>query len=117
MFRSVHLLLAGAALLWAGTAQAQQAPQGSVDSGKKLYDVVGCYQCHNRMAQGAGATGPKLAPDPLPWQAFMNQVRHPRYEMPPYEAAIVTDQQVADIYAFLQTIPKPADPKTIPLLN
>ena len=111
------LLLAGAALLWAGTAAAQQqAPQGSAENGKKLYEVVGCYQCHNRAAQG-GVTGPRLAPNPLPYQNFIQQVRHPRFEMPPYEAAIVTDQQVADIYAFLQTIPKPPDPKTIPLLN
>src|SRR5438477_2182342 len=113
MFRSVQFLLAGTALLWAGTAQAQQAPQGSVDSGKKLYEFVGCYQCHNRMAQGAGATGPKLAPEPMPWQAFVNQVRKPRYEMPPYEAAIVTDQQLADIYAYLLNIPKQPDPNTI----
>ena len=111
------LLLAGAALLWAGSATAQQAPSGSIDNGKKLYEIVGCYQCHNRAAQGAGATGPRLAPNPVPFQAFLQQVRHPRYEMPPYEAAIVTDQQLADIYAYLQTIPKPPDPKTIPLLN
>ena len=113
------VLLAGAALLWAGSAAAQQqsAPQGSADNGKKLYETFGCYQCHNRAAQGGNGTGPRLAPNPLPYQAFIQQVRHPRYEMPPYEAAIVTDQQVADIYAFLQTIPKPPDPKTIPLLN
>ena len=114
------LLTAAVALLWAASASAQQqqqAPRGSADSGRKLYESFGCYQCHNRAAQGAGATGPRLAPGPLPFQAFIQQVRHPRYEMPPYEAAIVTDQQVADIYAFLQTIPKPPDPKTIPLLN
>jgi mono/diheme cytochrome c family protein len=111
------LLLAGAVLLAGGTASAQQTPSGSADSGKKLYETLGCYQCHNRAAQGAGATGPRLAPGPIPYQNFIQQVRHPRYEMPPYEIAIVTDQQVADIYAFLQTIPKPPDPKTIPLLN
>ena len=106
--RSVKLiLLAGVALLWAGTASAQQqqVPQGSVENGKKLYETFGCYQCHNRAAQGGNATGPRLAPEMMPYQAFMQQVRHPRYEMPPYEAAIVSDQQVADIYAFLQTIP------------
>ena len=115
--RIVSLAFA-AALLIGGAAFAQDAaPQGSAENGKKLYDVVGCYQCHNRSAQGAGATGPKLAPGPLPWQAFVQQVRHPRYELPPYEAAIVSDQQLADIYAYLQTIPKPPDYKTIPLLN
>ena len=119
MSRMSHItvLLVGAALVWAAPAAAQQAPSGSADNGKVLYEKFGCYQCHNRAAQGAGATGPRLAPPTIPYQNFIQQVRHPRYEMPPYEAAIVTDQQVADIYAYLQTVPKPPDPKTIPLLN
>jgi hypothetical protein len=33
--------------------------------------------------------------------------------MPPYEAAIVSDQQVADIYAFLK-MQKDDDPKSVP---
>ena len=38
-------------------------------------------------------------------------------EMPPYEAAILTDAQAADIYAFIGSVPKSPDPKSIPLLN
>ena len=115
--RACSLLLAAASLVFASAAAAQQTPAGSADNGKKLYESFGCYQCHNRAAQGANATGPRLAPGPTPYANFIQQLRHPRYEMPPYEAAIVSDQQAADIYAFLQTIPKPPDYKTIPLLN
>jgi hypothetical protein len=37
--------------------------------------------------------------------------------MPPYTAKAVSDQDVVDIYAFLQTIPAPPPAKSIPLLN
>ena len=36
--------------------------------------------------------------------------------MPPYAEKILSDSDLADIYAYLQTIPKP-DYKSIPLLN
>jgi hypothetical protein len=38
-------------------------------------------------------------------------------EMPPYTAKVVSDQDLADIYAFLQSLPRPPDPKSIRLLN
>ena len=37
--------------------------------------------------------------------------------MPPYTARIATDQELADIYAFLLTIPAPPAVNTIPMLN
>jgi hypothetical protein len=37
--------------------------------------------------------------------------------MPPYPEAILSNADLADIYAYLQSIPKPADYKSIPLLN
>jgi mono/diheme cytochrome c family protein len=37
--------------------------------------------------------------------------------MPPYMEAILSNEDLADIYAYLQTIPKPADYKSTPLLN
>jgi ubiquinol-cytochrome c reductase cytochrome c subunit len=84
------------------------------DNGKKLYATVGCYECHGRVGQGGGA-GPKLAPRPIPLQALVAYVRHPSGAMPPYTSKLVTDAQLADIHAFLATIPPPA--KDIPLLN
>jgi mono/diheme cytochrome c family protein len=35
--------------------------------------------------------------------------------MPPYSAKVMTDSEVADIRAYLATIPEP--PKNLPLLN
>jgi hypothetical protein len=37
--------------------------------------------------------------------------------MPPYTQKVVSDAELVDIYAFLQSLPQPTDPKNIPLLN
>jgi mono/diheme cytochrome c family protein len=44
-------------------------------------------------------------------------VRQPTGEMPPYTKKVVTDQELADIYAYLQSIPQPPPAKSIPILN
>ena len=71
-----------------------------------------------RHASGRAAiTGPKLAPDPMPAEAFTAFVRTTNRTMPPYREAVLSNEDLADIYAYLQAIPKPADYKSIPLLN
>jgi hypothetical protein len=37
--------------------------------------------------------------------------------MPPFREEILSNEDLADIYAYLQSIPKGLDPKSIPLLN
>lgn len=96
-------------------ALAQDAPRGDAANGKKLFQAVGCFQCHGFVGQG-GAAGPKLI-DPTPYPAFITQLRTPRQVMPPYTERVLTDQQVADIYAHVKTFPLPPDPATIPLLR
>ena len=48
-----------------------------------------------------------LGPDPMPFGAFVFQVRTPRDQMPPYTAKVLSDAQLADIYAFVQSQPQP----------
>jgi mono/diheme cytochrome c family protein len=110
--------LAGFALL-VGTAAAQQpsAPAGNAAAGKALYQQVGCYACHGLAGQGAQATGPRLSRTQLPFEGFLLQLRHPQAQMPPYEAAVLPDQDAADIYAYVRQMPAPPDPKSIPLLK
>jgi mono/diheme cytochrome c family protein len=91
-------------------------PAGNAENGKLLYVKIGCYECHDRDAEGAG-TGPRLAPNPLPYGAFSHQVRQPANSMPPYTGKVLSDSDLADIYAFLQTIPKPPAVASIPLLQ
>jgi len=101
----------------AGSAATASTPPGSAEHGKDVYVKVGCYECHGYAGQGAQATGPKLAPNPLPYVAFAAQVRTPRQDMPKYPTQTVSDQDLADIYAFVQAIPAPPSPQSIPLLN
>ena len=51
------------------------------------------------------------------FQAFLRYVRTPRGEMPPYKAKVMSDQDVADVYAFLQALPPPPPLSALPLLQ
>ena len=95
---------------------AQAAPQGDAAKGKANFERVGCYQCHGHMGQG-GREGPRIAdPVPLAWPAFLAWVRTTSGDMPPYTPKVLSDQELADIYAHLQSVPKSPDFKTVPLL-
>jgi mono/diheme cytochrome c family protein len=92
-----------------------QAPAGKADVGAVVYRKVGCYQCHVNEAQG-GANGPKLGPDPVPFARFSQYVRKPTGDMPPYTEKVLSAQDMADIYAFVQSRPRPPALSTLPLL-
>jgi mono/diheme cytochrome c family protein len=102
-----------AASLLIGTGAALAA---SADNGKKVYMAVGCWGCHGTVGQG-GVTGPKLAPEPLPYEAFSAFVRTTNRAMPPYREPVLSNSDLADIHAYLESQPKAADHKSIPLLN
>ena len=107
-------------LLAAAPALAQRAPTPEAQAiarGKAAYEQLGCYQCHGYVGQGSIASGATLAPDPKPLAYYQAYVRTPAGQMPPYSKAILSDAQLADIHAYLHSIPasKPAD--QIPLLS
>ena len=91
------------------------APAGDKENGKKLFMEKGCFQCHD--TQGQGGDGPRLAPRPIVFTAFIKELRQPRDAMPPYTLKMMPDKEVADVYAFLTTIPAPPDVNSIPLLK
>jgi mono/diheme cytochrome c family protein len=98
-------------------AKADNAPAGNAKNGKAVYTADGCYECHGREAQGGVGTGPKLGPAPIPFAAFVFQVRTPRDQMPPYTAKVLSDAELADIYAFVQSQPQPPKVDSIPQLK
>ena len=118
-FSFASLIVIAALFATSGPTFAQQAPApaGNADNGKKLYREIGCYQCHGLAGQGAVMTGPSVARTELAFDGFVNQLRHPVNQMPPYEAAVVSDRDAADIYAYLRQMPAPRDPNSIPLLK
>jgi mono/diheme cytochrome c family protein len=99
----------------ADSAPAGNTQTGNVQTGKKLFTSYGCYECHGRAAHGG--TGPRLGPDAIPFSAFLQYVRHPAGTMPPYTAKVTSDQDLADIYAFLTSLPASPKAKSIPLLQ
>lgn len=90
--------------------------QDSAAAGKKLFSKYGCYECHGTQGQGTTA-GARLAPKPIALAALIAYVRQPKGQMPPYTAKVVSDADLADIRAYLVSIPEPPPAKNIPLLN
>ena len=101
------IALCAGALAWALPAASQSAPAGNAEAGRQVFVRKGCYQCHGREGQGAPTTGPRLGPNPLALAAFVRAVRSPRAQMPPYTEKLVSDAELADIRAFLDSRPRP----------
>ena len=110
----VVILAAGAAALAQGAS-----PSGDATRGKQLFTTIGCSYCHGTVGQGGGgrAGGLRLANMGIAYPAFLNQLRQPQDEMPPYVASALPDKDVADIYAYVASLPPPPDAKSIPILN
>jgi mono/diheme cytochrome c family protein len=103
-------LMAGLVLV-SGLAQAADAVKG-----RQAFMKAGCYECHGTVGQG-GITGPKLAPEPMALEALSAFLRNSSQAMPPYTEKVLSESDVADIHAYLASLPKAPDPKSIQLLN
>ena len=103
IFVSIRALAQNAAQ----SSKPSDAKSGNAENGKRLFTKDGCYECHGREGQGSSMTGPRLAPNPIPFEAFVPYVRKPTREMPPYTDKVVSDQELVDIYAFLRSRPRP----------
>ena len=115
-------LLACAAFAVAGLAlpaRAQDAPAGDVANGKRVYLADGCFMCHGRAGQGGAYNGPApvLAKTEMPFDGFKGQLRSPSNDMPAYSDAVLSEKEIADIYAFVKSLPGRRNPKDIAILN
>ncbi len=93
-----------------GTALADPA------KGRELYIKNGCWQCHGFVGQG-GITGPKLAPEPKPFDFINVFIRHTNGPMPKYSEKILSKDDLAEIHSYLVSIPKSPNYKDIGLLK
>jgi ubiquinol-cytochrome c reductase cytochrome c subunit len=101
-------------LLLAGGAGAQQ-PAGDPGAGQARYLAVGCYECHGTVGQGG--SGMRISPLPLPWVGFELYVRRPAGQMPAFSDKVLSAASLADIYAFLQSLPSGRKASEIGLLQ
>ena len=106
------LAVMGTAVVLGSAASVVAQPAGDPKAGEKAYMKLGCYSCHGAWGQGTWRDGPRLNP-PMPFEAMVQQLRTPRYEMPPYVESQVSDKGIADIHAYLRSVPKPVDPSVI----
>ena len=110
------LILNGTGLVGqaAQVSKPSEAQAGNAENGKRIFIKYGCYECHGREGQGSAVSGPRVGPDPVPFEVFAQYMRKPAGEMPPYTDKVLSDQELIDIYAFLRSLPQPALVKTIP---
>ena len=113
-FRVALAALGAGVLPGDGPALAADAAKG-----KAAFIKYGCWQCHGTEGQGSASTsaGKVLAPDPLPYVDFAAFVRSTNRAMPPFSEKILPHDDLADIHAYLASVPKTKDYKSIPLLN
>ena len=121
-FAQISVMALAVATLSAGAfviALAQDVPRGDAANGRRIYLAVGCFTCHGRSGQGGAYTGPApiLARTALPFVGFKALIRDPSNDMPAYSDAVLSDQDIADVYAFLESLPGPRSPRDISILN
>ena len=85
------------------SGMASRHPTGDTTRGEGLYNAS-CVVCHG--ARATGGIGPRLAGNPVlsNEQVFQKTVSDGRHMMPPLKDAL-TKQQIADIRAWLKTLP------------
>jgi mono/diheme cytochrome c family protein len=117
MIRPTILLAVAALLAGAGGAAIAQDAAGDPVHGRQVFLADGCYECHGMAGQGSIQSGPRLAPEPMPLASLTQLVRRPLNVMPAYSDKVLSDRDIADIHAYLASIPTPKPVKDIPLLN
>jgi cytochrome c553 len=112
--RNAFILIAAGLVLGNGAAFA-----ASAENGKKAFVANGCWQCHGFEGQGSIATsnGKVIAHTEMSFEAFESFVRSTNRAMPPYRESILSQADLTDIYAYLQSVPKPPAVASTPLLN
>ncbi len=105
-----HLGLAGSIIGLVMTVSAGAVAQETTaapDSKRVAYVEHACYQCHGYEGQGGGFGGPRIAPDPLPFDTFAEVVRRPYGVMPAYSTNGLSGEDLKLIYDYVASIPEP----------
>jgi mono/diheme cytochrome c family protein len=107
-----------AALVSASIPVFAQTPAGDPARGKAAFMKNMCYTCHGTAGQGGDrGSGPRIAYDVWPWEAFAQQTRRPRDSMPRYPVEHLSDATLADIYAYVVSVKRGVKASEIPMLK
>jgi mono/diheme cytochrome c family protein len=114
---AIVVVLVFAASLVAQTPSAAQPSTpmsgGNAANGKGLYVKYSCYACHGY--DGHGGAGARLVPMRMNFPGFSAYIKNPR-QMPPYTAKVLSDEQAADLWAYIKSMPESPPAASIPLL-
>ena len=111
--RRVFAGLASVAVFVAA-AGAQTPPAPNAQHGKELYLKYSCYACHGY--DGHGGAGARLVPLAMTATRFTAYVHNPR-RMPPYTDKVLSDGQLAELFAYIKSLPVSPPADQIPLLS
>jgi len=110
----VYSWLSVAATATGVSGQAPAQASGNAQSGKELFLKYSCYACHGY--DGHGGAGARLVPMRMTLAGFTVYVHNPR-QMPPYTTRILSDAQLADLFAYIKSLPESPPARSIPLLT
>ena len=81
------------------------ADDGDVEAGAVLWQEVNCSECHGANAEGVeGPLNIPLANIPLDFETFVREIRRGPADMPAVLPAELSDKQLSDLYAWLQSL-------------
>ena len=98
-----------------GAEEEVEAEEGAVGNpvrGQELFFSLGCNVCHGD--RGEGLVGPTIARTVVPLDRVIEQYRQPFEAMTAFPPEEVSDEEIADIFAWLQTVERPPDDLVIP---
>ena len=97
-YLTITTMLAILALVVSGCS----APAGNPEDGKRWYNMHNCYSCHG--PNGDDGKAPELRGQGIGWRGFHAAVRNVGSPiMPKYPESKISKQDVADMYAWLNT--------------
>jgi mono/diheme cytochrome c family protein len=77
------------------------SPAGNVENGQKWYKMNNCNACHGE--NGSGGRGPNIKGIDMGFGSFVKKLRKKDAPiMPPFPESKISEQDAADIYAFLK---------------
>ena len=84
-------------------------PVANPQNGRRVFETRGCQHCHGDQGQGLYNPQiqdyvPRIGPTRLSEASFSDFVRHPIGKMPAYRTQDISDSELADLYAFLQSL-------------
>ncbi len=78
------------------------APAGNAENGQKWYKMNNCTACHGE--KGNGGRGPNIGNTDMGFSSFVKKLRKKDAPiMPPFPETKISEQDAADIYAFLKS--------------